>query len=108
MSFLAGYPCWRLQRLPDVCRAAHIIPGAEARLRFTTNRSERFEARLSVEVLIAQPVFVGTAGSLLIAVAHGEGYANFARRGDVQSERRSGARKRTKTPTTFFVGMATG
>ncbi len=64
---------------------ADIIPGAEAWPRFTTNRSERFEARLSqVEVLDSPSLFFkGMAGSRLpIAVAHGEGYANFAYRGD--------------------------
>ncbi|WP_295849975.1 phosphoribosylformylglycinamidine synthase [uncultured Xylophilus sp.] len=64
---------------------ADIIPGAEAWPRFTTNRSERFEARLSqVEVLESPSIFLeGMAGwRLPIAVAHGEGYANFARRGD--------------------------
>ncbi len=64
---------------------ADIIPGASAWPRFTTNRSERFEARLSmVEVLESPSLFLqGMAGSRLpIAVAHGEGFANFARRGD--------------------------
>jgi len=64
---------------------ADIIPGADAWPRFTTNRSERFEARLSmVEVLPSPSLFLqGMAGSRLpIAVAHGEGYANFGRRGD--------------------------
>ena len=57
-----------------------IIPGAEAWPRFTTNRSERFEARFSqVEVLDSPSLFFkGMAGSRLpIAVAHGEGFANF-------------------------------
>ena len=57
-----------------------IIPGAAAWPRFTTNRSERFEARLSqVEVLDSPSLFFkGMAGSRLpIAVAHGEGFANF-------------------------------
>ena len=65
---------------------ADIIPGAEAWPRFTTNQSERFEARLSmVEVLESPSLFLqGMAGSRLpIAVAHGEGYANFKHRGDV-------------------------
>ncbi|MDB5849157.1 MAG: phosphoribosylformylglycinamidine synthase, partial [Rhodoferax sp.] len=46
---------------------ADIIPGAEAWPRFTTNRSERFEARLSmVEVLESPSVFFkGMAGSRL-------------------------------------------
>ena len=64
---------------------ADIVPGAEAWPRFTTNRSERYEARLSqVEVLPSPSLFfAGMAGSRLpIAVAHGEGYANFEQRGD--------------------------
>jgi phosphoribosylformylglycinamidine synthase len=64
---------------------ADIIPGAQAWPRFTTNRSERYEARLSqVEVLESPSLFfAGMAGMRLpIAVAHGEGYANFAQRGD--------------------------
>jgi phosphoribosylformylglycinamidine synthase len=64
---------------------ADIIPGAEAWPRFTTNQSERFEARLSmVEVLDSPSLFLqGMAGSRLpIAVAHGEGYANFHHRGN--------------------------
>lgn len=64
---------------------ADIIPGAAAWPRFTTNRSERFEARLSlVEVLDSPSLFFrGMAGARLpIAVAHGEGYPNFAQRGD--------------------------
>jgi len=66
---------------------ADIIPGAQAWPRFTTNRSERFEARFSlVEVLDTPSIFLqGMAGSRLpIAVAHGEGYANFSARGDAQ------------------------
>jgi phosphoribosylformylglycinamidine synthase len=64
---------------------ADIIPGAQDWPRFTTNRSERYEARLSqVEVLESPSLFfAGMAGSRLpIAVAHGEGYANFAHRGN--------------------------
>ncbi|HYD75540.1 phosphoribosylformylglycinamidine synthase [Ramlibacter sp.] len=64
---------------------ADIIPGAQAWPRFTTNRSERYEARLSqVEVLDSPSLFfAGMGGSRLpIVVAHGEGYANFAHRGD--------------------------
>jgi len=67
---------------------ADIIPGAQAWPRFTTNQSERFEARLSmVEVLASPSLFLaGMAGTRLpIAVAHGEGYANFARRGDASA-----------------------
>ena len=64
---------------------ADIIPGAQAWPRFTTNVSERFEARLSlVEVVESPSLFLaGMAGSRLpIAVAHGEGFANFSARGD--------------------------
>jgi phosphoribosylformylglycinamidine synthase len=64
---------------------ADIIPGAQAWPRFTTNRSERYEARLSLVEVLASPsiFFEGMAGSRLpIAVAHGEGFANFAHRGD--------------------------
>ncbi len=64
---------------------ADIIPGADAWPRFTANQSERFEARLSqVEVLDSPSLFfAGMAGSRLpIAVAHGEGYANFQTRGN--------------------------
>ncbi len=64
---------------------ADIIPGAEAWPRFTTNQSERFEARLSLVEVLESPslFFQGMAGSRLpIAVAHGEGYANFHHRGD--------------------------
>jgi len=61
------------------------IPGASAWPRFTTNQSHRFEARLSmVEVLDSPSLFcAGMAGSRLpIVVSHGEGYADFARRGN--------------------------
>ena len=64
---------------------ADIIPGAQDWPRFTTNQSERFEARLSlVEVLESPSLFLqGMEGSRLpIAVAHGEGYANFKYRGN--------------------------
>ena len=64
---------------------AGIIPGTEAWPRFTRNKSEQFEARLSqVEVLDSPSLFfTGMAGSRLpIAVAHGEGFADFSQRGD--------------------------
>ncbi len=64
---------------------ADIIPGAQHWPRFTTNQSERFEARLSMVEVLDSPslFFAGMAGSRLpIAVAHGEGYANFKYRGD--------------------------
>ncbi|MDR0215160.1 MAG: phosphoribosylformylglycinamidine synthase [Comamonas sp.] len=66
---------------------ADIIPGAQDWPRFTQNQSNRFEARLSmVEVLESPSLFLqGMAGSRLpIAVAHGEGYANFKFRGNAE------------------------
>jgi phosphoribosylformylglycinamidine synthase len=58
-----------------------LIPGAEAWPRFVRNRSEQFEARLSlVEVRESPSLFLaGMAGSRLpIVVSHGEGRAEFA------------------------------
>jgi phosphoribosylformylglycinamidine synthase len=69
-----------------------IIPGTQAWPRFTRNRSEQFEARLSmVEVLDSPSIFFsGMAGSRLpVAVAHGEGYADFSQRGDAKAVRRA-------------------
>ncbi len=64
---------------------ADIIPGAQDWPRFTTNQSERFEARFSMVEVLESPslFFAGMAGSRMpIAVAHGEGYANFKYRGN--------------------------
>jgi phosphoribosylformylglycinamidine synthase len=64
---------------------APMIPGAEAWPLFTRNASEQYEARLAlVEVLDSPSIFfAGMAGSRLpIAVAHGEGYADFTKQGD--------------------------
>ena len=69
---------------------AVLIPGADAWPRFTDNQSGRFEARLSqVEVLDSPSLFFqGMAGCRLpIAVAHGEGYADFSAKGDPQTVR---------------------
>ena len=57
-----------------------LIPGADHWPRFVRNRSEQFEARtLMVEVLESPSVLLaGMAGSRMpIAVAHGEGRAEF-------------------------------
>ncbi|SDV51465.1 phosphoribosylformylglycinamidine synthase [Chitinasiproducens palmae] len=65
-----------------------LIPGAEHWPNFTRNKSEQFEARLSMVEIGATPsIFLaGMAGSRLpIAVSHGEGFADFARQGDMQS-----------------------
>jgi phosphoribosylformylglycinamidine synthase len=64
-----------------------LIPGADAWPKFTRNQSEQYEARLvMVEVLDSPSLFFkGMAGSHLpIAVAHGEGYANFKHQGNYQ------------------------
>ena len=63
-----------------------IIPGAEAWPKFTRNKSEQFEARFAmVEVLESTSIlFDGMAGTQTpIAVAHGEGFADFSTTGDI-------------------------
>ena len=62
-----------------------IIPGAEHWPKFTRNQSEQFEARFAMVDIPESPsiFFAGMAGTRTpIAVAHGEGYANFAHTGD--------------------------
>ncbi|HEY8538827.1 MAG TPA: phosphoribosylformylglycinamidine synthase, partial [Steroidobacteraceae bacterium] len=57
-----------------------LIPGTELWPRFVRNRSEQFEARFSLVEIVESPsvFFTGMAGSRMpIAVAHGEGYAEF-------------------------------
>jgi phosphoribosylformylglycinamidine synthase len=58
-----------------------IIPGSDHWPRFVQNQSERFEARFASVKIEKSPsvLFAGMEGSILpIAVAHGEGYAEFA------------------------------
>jgi phosphoribosylformylglycinamidine synthase len=58
-----------------------IIPGTQHWPRFVRNRSEQFEGRLSLVEVVDSPslFFAGMAGSRMpIAVAHGEGRAEFA------------------------------
>jgi hypothetical protein len=58
-----------------------IIPGAERWPHFVRNRSEQYEARFTMVEVLDSPslFFAGMAGSRMpIAVAHGEGYAEFA------------------------------
>ena len=58
-----------------------LIPGAEDWPRFVRNRSEQFEARLALVAIEESPSILlqGMAGARLpIAVAHGEGRAEFA------------------------------
>jgi phosphoribosylformylglycinamidine synthase len=60
---------------------SELIPGAQDWPRFVRNRSEQFEARLSMVEVCDSPslFFAGMAGSRLpIAVSHGEGRAEFA------------------------------
>ena len=57
-----------------------IIPGTEHWPRFQRNRSEQYEARFSLVEVLPSPSVVldGMAGSILpVAVAHGEGRAEF-------------------------------
>ena len=71
---------------------APLIPGAAAWPRFTRNRSEQFEARLSqVEVAPSPSIFfAGMAGSRIpIAVSHGEGFADFSVQGDAAAVHRA-------------------
>jgi len=59
---------------------SELIPGAQSWPRFLRNRSEQFEARLSlVEVLQSPSIFLaGMAGSRMpIATSHGEGRVSF-------------------------------
>lgn len=69
-----------------------IIPGADAWPAFTRNKSEQFEARLSLVEVLESPslFFTGMAGSRIpIAVAHGEGYADFSQHGDAARVQRA-------------------
>jgi phosphoribosylformylglycinamidine synthase len=62
-----------------------LIPGTASWPMFTRNRSQQFEARLSLVEVLPSPslFFAGMAGSRIpVAVAHGEGYADFSQRGD--------------------------
>jgi len=78
--------CQMLSHLKD------LIPGAEDWPRFLRNRSEQFEARLSLVRIEQSPSILlrDMAGArLLIAVAHGEGRIEFA--DDAARERAEGA-----------------
>jgi len=69
---------------------AELIPGAASWPRFRRNRSEQFEGRLSmVEILPSKSLFLaGMEGSQLpIAVAHGEGRADFGSAADEAAAR---------------------
>ncbi|CAL61896.1 phosphoribosylformyl-glycineamide synthetase (FGAM synthetase) (FGAMS) (Formylglycinamide ribotide amidotransferase) (FGARAT) (Formylglycinamide ribotide synthetase) [Herminiimonas arsenicoxydans] len=63
-----------------------IIPGAQAWPKFTRNKAEQFQARFSmVEVTDSPSIFFNDmAGTQTpIAIAHGEGYADFSLTGDI-------------------------
>ena len=65
-----------------------IIPGAQAWPKFTRNKSEQFEARFGMVEVLASPsiFFEGMAGTQApIAIAHGEGFADFSLTGDIGS-----------------------
>ncbi|AGF46865.1 phosphoribosylformylglycinamidine synthase [Candidatus Kinetoplastibacterium desouzaii TCC079E] len=63
-----------------------IIPGADHWPRFTRNKSEKYESRLSMVEISPSPsiFFQGMTGSRIpIVVAHGEGYADFSQFGNI-------------------------
>jgi phosphoribosylformylglycinamidine synthase len=65
-----------------------LIPGAESWPHFVRNRSEQFEARFVTLEVQSSPslFFAGMEGSRIpVAVAHGEGYAEFADAGALAS-----------------------
>jgi phosphoribosylformylglycinamidine synthase len=67
-----------------------IIPGAERWPHFVRNKSEQFEARVAMlEVLESPSIFLkGMEGSRIpVAIAHGEGYAEFADRAAIDAAR---------------------
>ena len=70
-----------------------IIPGTEHWPRFVRNRSEQYESRFTLVEILRSPsvVLAGMAGSVLpIAVAHGEGYAEFASAQAAEASAKSG------------------
>ena len=70
-----------------------LIPGADHWPRFVRNESEQFEARFSLMGIEKSPsvLFDGMAGSVMpVAVAHGEGRAEFASQEDLEACHNSG------------------
>jgi phosphoribosylformylglycinamidine synthase len=64
-----------------------LIPGTQLWPHFVRNESEQFEARFALVEVLDSPslFFTGMAGSRIpIAVAHGEGRAEFTRAGSAQ------------------------
>ena len=65
-----------------------LIPGSDNWPQFERNISEQFEARFSLVEIVESPSILlkGMAGSTMpIAVAHGEGRAQFASTNDVDN-----------------------
>ncbi|MCR9279678.1 MAG: phosphoribosylformylglycinamidine synthase [Pseudomonadaceae bacterium] len=76
-----------------MAQLSQIIPGADAWPTFVRNRSEQFEGRTSRVLIEASdsPWLTGMAGSALsVAVAHGEGRAEFEGPNDLASLSASG------------------
>ncbi|CAM3693273.1 phosphoribosylformylglycinamidine synthase [Parendozoicomonas haliclonae] len=70
-----------------------LIPGTEHWPRFVRNRSEQFEARLSMVEIQKSPSILlqGMEGARIpVAVAHGEGQVEFASDGDLSEVTRAG------------------
>ena len=70
-----------------------LVPGADHWPRFVRNESEQFEARFSLVGIEESPsvLFSGMAGTYMpVAVAHGEGRAEFASEADLDSCHHSG------------------
>ncbi len=70
-----------------------LIPGADHWPRFVRNQSEQFEARYARLEILESPAlfFAGMQGSLLpIAVAHGEGRAEFGRAAEATAAAEAG------------------
>jgi phosphoribosylformylglycinamidine synthase len=70
-----------------------LIPGADAWPKFVKNQSEQFEARLAMVKIEQSPSILlkGMAGSSMpVAVAHGEGRAEFSQTGDMNDLLKSG------------------
>jgi phosphoribosylformylglycinamidine synthase len=91
-SFALGV-CNGCQMMSNLAGSSGIIPGAENWPKFTRNQSEQYEARLVMaEVMSSPSIFTqGMAGSHLpIAIAHGEGFANFSQQGNLEAIEQQG------------------
>ena len=88
-----------------------IIPGAQHWPKFLRNRSEQFEARLGLLEVVESPslFFRGMAGSRIpVAVAHGEGRAEFDSTLDQSRRaRRAALHRRRRQPATRYPPIPT-